>query len=257
MAHPPAQPRPLLVSAKLCPFVQRAVIVLEVKGVVYDVRYVDLDEKPAWFLAMSPLGKVPLLEVDGTVLFESSAIMEYLDEAYGAARLHPEDPLERALHRGTIELLSQATFDNYRLTIAQTPDELERARDALKQKLVTLEEFLAKKPTPGPFFGGEVLALVDAAAAPLLQRCAWLELVDPALGLLSHGARGHLERVARCQEALLGLREVQRSLPPEAGHLWLSYLRGRGSPGRRQEPSLLARRLGEQDITLPGLAVAA
>lgn len=105
--------------------------------------------------------------------------------------------------------------------------------------------------------GGEVLTLVDAAAAPLLMRNAWLEVVDPALALLSHGHRGHLERVARWQEALLALSAVQRSLPQEAGRLWLAYLRGRGSPGRHQEPSLLARRVGDRDIALPGLPDAA
>ncbi|MGD8908674.1 MAG: glutathione S-transferase N-terminal domain-containing protein [Chromatiales bacterium] len=71
-----------LVSFKLCPFVQRAVITLEEKGVVYDLEYIELDDPPAWFKARSPFGKVPLLLIGEEVLFESAVILDYLDEVY-------------------------------------------------------------------------------------------------------------------------------------------------------------------------------
>ncbi|MGD9883263.1 MAG: glutathione S-transferase family protein, partial [Reyranella sp.] len=57
-----------LVSFDLCPYVQRAAIALAEKGVPFERRTVDLADKPDWFKAMSPLGKVPLLQVDGEVL---------------------------------------------------------------------------------------------------------------------------------------------------------------------------------------------
>src|SRR5690606_14684875 len=61
-----------LVSHHLCPYVQRAVIALLEKGVPFERVYINLDEKPAWFRQISPLGKVPLLKVgDEAVLFES------------------------------------------------------------------------------------------------------------------------------------------------------------------------------------------
>src|SRR5690349_5743280 len=91
-----------LVSHALCPYVQRAAIVLAEKGVAFERRDIDLARKPAWFLAISPLGKTPVLQVGGQALFESSVICEYLDETHGP-RLHPADPLQRAVHRGWIE----------------------------------------------------------------------------------------------------------------------------------------------------------
>ncbi|WP_197470558.1 glutathione S-transferase family protein, partial [Erythrobacter sp. HI0019] len=95
-----------LVSHHLCPYVQRAAIALSEKGTGYDRSYIDLAQKPDWFIVISPLGKVPLLLVkqgeDRHVIFESAVILEYLDDTV-APKLHPDDPLERARHRAWID----------------------------------------------------------------------------------------------------------------------------------------------------------
>ena len=65
-----------LVSHHLCPYVQRAAIALAEKGVPFERINIDLAAKPDWFLKISPLGKVPLLQVGQDVLFESSVICE-------------------------------------------------------------------------------------------------------------------------------------------------------------------------------------
>jgi glutathione S-transferase len=91
-----------LVSHPLCPYVQRAVITLHEKQIPHEREYVDLAQKPDWFLALSPLGKVPLLLVGDAVLFESAVICEYLDEVTPGS-LHPVDPLLKARHRAWIE----------------------------------------------------------------------------------------------------------------------------------------------------------
>jgi glutathione S-transferase len=72
--------------------VQRAAIVLREKNVLFEFRHIESDNRPDWFLAISPHKKVPVLRIDDTVsLFESNAINEYLDETI-APRLHPDDP---------------------------------------------------------------------------------------------------------------------------------------------------------------------
>lgn len=88
-----------LVSFNLCPFVQRSVIVLNEKDVPYEIDYIDLGNKPDWFLAISPTGKVPVVQTpDGVNLFESAVINEYLDEMH-EPRLLPAAPLDRAQDR--------------------------------------------------------------------------------------------------------------------------------------------------------------
>ncbi len=81
-----------LISHKLCPYVQRAVIALTEKGVPFERVDIDLDNKPDWFLKISPLGKTPVLVVGDKAIFESAVILEYLEETQPSP-LHPKDPL--------------------------------------------------------------------------------------------------------------------------------------------------------------------
>jgi glutathione S-transferase len=114
-------PKLMLVSHDLCPYVQRAVIALTEKGVPFDRVDIDLASKPDWFLAISPLGKVPLLRVDDAVIFESAVILEYLEETQPKP-LYPVDSLARARHRGMIELGSAVLSDIWGLETAATRD---------------------------------------------------------------------------------------------------------------------------------------
>ena len=61
-------------------------------------------QKDEW-LARSPMGKVPVIEVDGTALAESQAICEYLEDAYPQVPLYPKDPLARAKVRELIAVI--------------------------------------------------------------------------------------------------------------------------------------------------------
>src|SRR5947209_181556 len=100
-------PKLTLISHKLCPYVQRAVIALTEKGVPFERIDIDLANKPDWFLKISPLGKVPVLLVrtdDGeAALFESNVICEYIEETQAGSKLHPPDALKRAQHRAWME----------------------------------------------------------------------------------------------------------------------------------------------------------
>src|SRR3954470_6243251 len=99
-----------LVSHKLCPYVQRAVIALTEKGVPFERVDIDLANKPDWFLAVSPLGKTPVLQVGDKAIFESAVILEYLEETQSHP-LHPSDVLTRAEHRAWIEFGSTVLND--------------------------------------------------------------------------------------------------------------------------------------------------
>ena len=122
--------KPQLISFKICPFVQRAVIALREKGVEFETTYIELEQRPAWFKAISPLGKVPVLRVGETSIFESAVINEYLDEVY-APKLHPADPLRRAHNRAWIEFASTLTQQQFQLGIAADKAGYNMARDLL------------------------------------------------------------------------------------------------------------------------------
>jgi glutathione S-transferase len=215
--------KPRLISFKLCPYVQRAVIMLEEKKVPFDITYIDLRDKPDWFLEISPLGKVPVLEVEETVLFESAVIAEYLDEVHPPS-LHPLDPLKKALNRAWIEFSSELLIDLYRMVLADNERDFDQSRAAVREKLERLEKQLKE----GPFFNGQGFALVDAAFAPAFMRIGLMEEFLP-LGLLRD-----LPKVIRWKEALLDREAVKVSVVAEFPDLFRASI--------VQRDGILARR---------------
>ncbi len=173
----------LLVSFKTCPWVQRAAIVLREKNVAFEFRHIDPDNRPDWFLAISPHKKVPVLRIDDTVsLFESNAIAEYLDETI-APRLSPDDPVQRAVNRAWTDYVP--TFASSVTATGYAADEAayKAAAEKIPAAFGQLERALDKQSPAGPFFNGAKYSLVDAAYAPFLQRYFFLDRVKP-LGVI-------------------------------------------------------------------------
>ncbi|MCC2971012.1 glutathione S-transferase family protein [Massilia sp. IC2-476] len=180
-----------LISHPLCPYVQRAVIALAEKGARYERIDIDLADKPAWFSAVSPLGKTPVLLVDGQPVFESSVICEYLDDTV-APRLHPENDLARARHRGWVEFASSVLNTIGSLYSAQDGAAFDTALGLLRERFAFLETVLGE----GPYFGGLEFSLVDAAFGPVFR---YLDLFD-AHGV--HCVPPELRKVATWRRAL-------------------------------------------------------
>ena len=172
-----------LASFKTCPWVQRAAIVLGEKGIDYDIDYIDRDNRPEWFLAISPHSKVPVLQVDGErALFESNAIAEYIDETV-PPRLHPEDPFERARNRAWTDYVptfaATATGGGH----AMDEETFNQKRKQIPAGFNRLEEALGRRGNDGPYFNGADFSLLDAAYAPFLQRFTYLDRIRP-LGVI-------------------------------------------------------------------------
>ena len=153
-----------LISHKLCPYVQRAVIALAEKGVPFERIDIDLDNKPDWFLKISPLGKTPMLLVGDTAIFESAVILEYLEETQPHA-LHPADPLGRAEHRAWIEFNSVVLGDIWGLEVATDEATFAAKAEQLESRLALLERRLVG----APWFDGEKFSLVDAVFGPAFR----------------------------------------------------------------------------------------
>jgi glutathione S-transferase len=172
----------MLVSFKTCPWVQRAAIVLREKNVPFEFRHIEPDNRPDWFLAISPHKKVPVLRVDDQVsLFESNAIAEFLDETV-QPRLHPDDAVARAVNRAWNDYVP--TFAESTTKIAYADDEAAANASAAKipGAFERLERALEKQGG-GPFFNGAKYSLVDASYAPFLQRYYFLDRIRP-LGVI-------------------------------------------------------------------------
>ncbi|MCB1306688.1 MAG: glutathione S-transferase family protein [Leptospiraceae bacterium] len=209
--------QPHLISFKLCPFVQRSVITLLEKNVGYEITYIDLANKPDWFLEISPLGKVPVLKVNGNVLFESAVINEYLDEVHPPS-FHPADPLRKAQNRAWIEYGSGLLMDQYRTFAAESEGDFQTALEKLKVGVQRLEEQVR-----GPLFNGDTFSLVDAALAPFFMR---MDIIDAAHPLNLYE---QLPRVKTWKDSLMARTSVQNSVVPELTELYHQFWKSKNS----------------------------
>ena len=191
-----------LISFDLCPFVQRSVITLLEKDIPFKRTNIDLANKPDWFLQISPLGKVPVLKIDGSILFESAVINEYLDEITPPS-MHPEDPLQKAVNRAWIEFGSALSNLSFRMVISDDEEVVDQSLQALRDKF----EFLDKNLTAAPFFNGAAFSLIDAAYAPVFIRIEYLlkQAVDDVIP-------AGCSRVLAWSDAILARSSVQGSI---------------------------------------------
>lgn len=203
-----------LISFKLCPFVQRAVIVLKYKKVDFDVTYIDLGNPPGWFKEISPLGKVPVLKVGDEVLFESSVIQEYVDEITPPS-LHPSDPLIKAKNRAWIAFGGEVI-----MLIPQLMQAKDQARfEAVKAELVEKFSRLEAVHSAGTYFNGEDFCLIDAAYAPVFMR---LDIFAKSCGV---SFLDDLPKMKAWSEGLLSIDCVKDSVVEELPQLYQGALK--------------------------------
>jgi glutathione S-transferase len=217
-----------LISHKLCPYVQRAVIALTERGVAFERIDIDLANKPDWFLAISPLGKTPVLQVGDAAIFESAVILEYLEETQ-LNPLHPADALMRAEHRAWIEFGSTVLNDIAGFYAA--PDEA-----TFKAKTAQLEQRFARLETrvaASPWFDGESFSLVDAVFGPVFR---YFDVFDE---IADFGILNGKPKLARWRKALAARPSVRTAVGSDYPALlrdfldrrnsWLSGLQGRAA----------------------------
>lgn len=208
----------ILVSHPLCPYVQRVAIVLAEKDVPFERRDIDLAQKPAWFTAISPLGKTPLLLVDDQPIFESAVICEYLEEQY-LPRLHPIDSLERARHRAWIEFGSTILNTISKFYVAPDRAALGQQCEELVAKFQRVEAAL-KAP---PFFAGARFSVVDAVFGPIFR------YLDTFERIADFGIFETTPKVSAWRRALAGRDSVIRAVGADYPDRLDEFLRARQS----------------------------
>jgi glutathione S-transferase len=207
-----------LVSHELCPFVQRAAIALAEKGVAFERITVDLANKPDWFLAISPLGKVPLLKVGDAVIFESAVILEYLEETQPHP-LHPTDALQRAEHRAWMEFGSTILMDLWNFYTAMDEAAFQAKAKQLTGKFARLEQRLGD----GPYFDGARFSLVDAVFGPVFR---YFDTFDR---IADFGMLSDKPRLAAWRHALAQRPSIAQAVKPDYPERLWSFLESRGS----------------------------
>jgi len=199
------------------------VIALRAKQVEFEVTYINLREKPDWFLKISPHGKVPVLHVGNEILFESNAIAEFLDETVSPP-LHPADPIKRARNRAWTDYVPTFSGALGKINYAKTAEDVTAGMEGAKVALQRLEDAIQnERGNAGPFFNGADLCLVDAAYAPFLQRFL---IVDE---ILKTDLLSGYPLVSAWAEALLADDRITGAVAPEFPAEYDANLERRGT----------------------------
>ncbi|BBB24334.1 glutathione S-transferase [Isorropodon fossajaponicum endosymbiont JTNG4] len=167
-----------LISFKLCPFAQRAIISLNTQNLDFKMTYINPMNLPDWFKQISPTGQVPLLKVDDKVVFESLVITEFINEI-SSHSFHPSDLIQRANNRSWIVFSSGILGDLFGIITADE-EKFNHSKSALFTKLAKIEAVKNK----AKFFNGNDFNMIDAAFAPIFMRLNWInEFTNNTLSL--------------------------------------------------------------------------
>jgi glutathione S-transferase len=157
------------------PFAWRVWLALEHKGIAYDLKLLSFDKKETKtpeFLAVNPRGQVPAIVDDGFALWESAAILEYLEEAYPQQPLLPKDKRGRAAARRRAReadnQLAEAVNGLSEETLFRPADKQEPAKIAEALKTVLAELRYWEAQLTGDYLAG-ALSLADFTAYPFAR----------------------------------------------------------------------------------------
>ena len=182
----------ILYSGTTCPFSQRCRFVLFEKGMDFEIRDVDLYNKPEDISIMNPYGQVPILVERDLILYESNIINEYIDERFPHPQLMPADPVMRARARLFLFNFERELFVHVQQLERRdhTKDSsklMERARQQIRDRLTQLTPIFMKNK----FMLGEDFSMLDVAIAPLLWRLDHyaIEMPKTAAPLMKYAER--------------------------------------------------------------------
>lgn len=207
-----------LYGAILSPFVRKTRVVLALKGLDYEPVHVDPNNKPEGYEKISPLQRIPALEVDGRFLADSAVICAYLEKTHPETPMYPQNAYEYARtlwfeKYADYEISANCTFAVFRNRIVmrlmgRECDE-DMAQKALTKTIPPLFEYLDGELDGKQYLVGERLTVADIALASQLVNFKHAgEGVDPARypNLAAHVERMHaLEPFAQTIEKETGL----------------------------------------------------
>ncbi|WP_019612860.1 glutathione S-transferase family protein [Psychromonas ossibalaenae] len=203
-----------VISFKICPFVQRVTAALEAKQIPYEIEYINLKDKPEWFLGVSPNGQVPVMITENdTALFESDAIIEYIDDEYGPLEQSVSNE-QRALDRAWSYLGSKNYLPQCGIMSSKDKVTFELRAEKLQSAFEKAEKQLSGHSL---FFKSDKLSNVDIAWLPLLHRAA---IVKEHSG---YDFLCCLAKVQAWQQAVLAAGLVEKSVSPDFEELFKSF----------------------------------
>lgn len=206
-----------LLEHPLSPYAQKVKIALVEKGVAFTVgmpEAIGSGATPEAFRAANPRGEVPVLFVDGQPIFDSTIILEFIEDAYPDPALLPKDPLARAKAR-TIEEVIDTHYEAITWGLSEianfkraTGEQAEAMQAKAGEQLARLHGWLDRQLGDAPWLNGETFGWADVCAAPFVQGAAGFGF-GPAAG---SGLAAWLEKVRARPSCAQSFEQARASL---------------------------------------------
>ncbi|RQK45650.1 stringent starvation protein A [Neisseria meningitidis] len=196
-----------LYSGITCPFSHRCRFVLYEKGMDFEIKDVDIYNKPEDLAVMNPYNQVPVLVERDLVLHESNIINEYIDERFPHPQLMPGDPVMRGRGRLVLYRMEKELFNHVQVleNPAATNKEQAKAREAIGNGLTMLAPSFSKSK----YILGEDFSMIDVALAPLLWR---LDHYDVKLGKSAAPLLKSAERIFQREAFIEALTPAEKAM---------------------------------------------
>lgn len=196
-----------LYSGITCPFSHRCRFVLYEKGMDFEIKDVDIYNKPEDLAVMNPYNQVPVLVERDLVLHESNIINEYIDERFPHPQLMPGDPVMRGRGRLVLYRMEKELFNHVQVleNPAATNKEQAKAREVIGNGLTMLAPSFSKSK----YILGEDFSMIDVALAPLLWR---LDHYDVKLGKSAAPLLKYAERIFQREAFIEALTPAEKAM---------------------------------------------
>ncbi|GJQ70877.1 GstO2 [Trypoxylus dichotomus] len=223
--YPPKEDGILRVySMNLCPYAERARIILLAKKLRHEIVNIDLKQKPLWYLKLNPQAKVPALDIGSEILVESLDICDYLDEAYPEPPLYPQDPQAKARDKELIKKFDNVIGEYYAAVRSIQNKSLAEYAEAL---LSLLEEYENELSTRGTFFGGKEPGMVDYMIWPWAERAG---VIDLTYGQKIPIPENKISRIRTWCESMKKLDAIKATIISKERHYNMMKLYVSGEP---------------------------
>ena len=197
----------ILYSGITCPFSQRCRFVLYEKGMDFEIKDVDIFNKPEDLAVMNPYNQVPVLVERDLILYESNIINEYIDERFPHPQLMPGDPVMRG--RGRLVLFRMEKELVSLVHVLENPNstnkEMAKAREAIGNGLT----MLAPAFTKNKYILGDDFSMIDVALSPLLWR---LDHYDIKLGKSAAPLLKYAERIFQREAFIEAMTPAEKAM---------------------------------------------
>lgn len=201
-------PDPILYGPHFSTYVRSARLALEEKGAAYRLEEPDIFGDPkakAAHLARHPFGKIPAFEHEGFTLFETGAIMRYVDEAFPGPHLQPSEARDRARMTQVLGIVDSYAYPSWitgiviprlraaRAGVAVDEAVIEEAISRARTSVETLDKLLDDKA----YFAGDTISLADLHVVPIYYYFAKTPEGEKLLGPAANLARWWTAMAAR------------------------------------------------------------